>query len=505
MKQKRYLIDSLIISALIAIIVYIVVRATLFLFAEYILIEKVFAILLMLGEFFIVIHGLGYALNILRATQKKEPEEPIGALALGEKPPVAILVAARHEPRTVLENTFITLNNLEYDNKKVYFLDDSSDEKYMKEAEELAKAYDLTLFRRKDRHGAKSGIINDCLKTLTQKYIAIFDADQNPMPNFLKSLIPIMEKDERLAFVQTPQFYTNIEKSRVARGSAFQQAVFYEYICEGKNTSGSMFCCGTNMVLRREALEEAGGLDESTVTEDFATSIKLHALGWKSLYYNHTYAFGMGPENLLGYFKQQFRWATGTIAVFKKLVLRLLTKPFSLSPVQWWEYILSSSYYLVGLAIFIIVICPSTYLLFKIPSFFARPEIYFLAFIPYILLSMSVFYGVLRTRGYEMKDLFLGQLLGVSAFSVYVRGAFSALIGVKVTFGITEKTEAEALPYIKLWPQLAMIFLTFISLVWGLNRYIYERESAILVNSFWMLYHCAVFCGIFYLNKGKKE
>ncbi|MBU1906236.1 MAG: cellulose synthase, partial [Candidatus Omnitrophica bacterium] len=245
--------------------------------------------------------------------------------------------------------------------------------------------------------------------------------------------------------------------------------------------------------------------DESTVTEDFATSVKMHTKGWKSFYYPHVYAFGMGPVNLNGYFKQQFRWATGTISVFKKLIWQFFTKPFSLRPIQWWEYLLSSSYYLVGLAFFCLMICPVIYLLFKVPSFFAKPEIYFLAFIPYITLSITVFYMVLGTRNYKMKDLFLGQLLGALTFTVYIRGAVSALLGFKTTFGITEKIKGNALPYIKLWPQLTMIYLSFIALVWGVNRFMYEKNMAILVNGFWVLYHFLILSSIFYFNKGNNE
>ena len=497
---KRDLFSALAVLALIASLVYIIIRTALFLFAEYTGIEKFFSILLISGEGFVLIHGLGYVFNIIRVFLKPK-EEKVTYSMPREAPSVAILVAARHEPKKVLEDTFLALKNINYKNKHIYFLDDSSDEKYKKEAEELTNNYGLILFRRNQRHGAKAGIINDCLKDLTQEYIAIFDADQNPLSEFLNVLMPIMERDKKVGFIQTPQFYSNIAETRVARGAAFQQTVFYEYICEGKNTGGAMFCCGTNIVFRREALMEVGGLDESTVTEDFATSIKLQGRGWKSLYYSHVYAFGMGPEDLTGYFKQQFRWAAGTIAVFKKLIWRFLTRPFSLKPAQWWEYFLSSSYYLVGLAFFSLMICPVLYLLFRVPSFFAKPELYFLAFLPYIMLSMSVFYMVLGTRNYRVKDLFLGQLLGIATFSVYLRAAFSALLGFKTTFGITEKAKGKAIPYLKLWPQITMIFLNFIAVTWGVNRFIYEREPAVLVNGFWALYHFMLLSSIFYFNE----
>jgi len=310
-----------------------------------------------------------------------------------------------------------------------------------------------------------------------------------------------MEKDPRLSFVQTPQFYSNIEESRVSRAAAFQQAVFYEYICEGKSIDDAMFCCGTNVVFRTEALKSVGGLDESTVTEDFATSVKLHAGKWRSLYYNHVYVFGMGPVDLVGYFKQQFRWANGTISVFKKVLFRLITRPFSLTPVQWWEYFLSSSYYLVGAAFFFMMICPIIYLFFGVPSFFLRKEIYFLVFFPYIILSTSVFYFVLRGRNYRVRDLFLGQLLAMSTITVYMRAATSAVLGVKTTFGVTEKIKGRAVPYLALWPQLGLWILNFVAIVWGLNRFIYEREAAVLVNSFWALYHFMVLSAIFYFNR----
>ncbi|MDD4183029.1 MAG: glycosyltransferase, partial [Candidatus Omnitrophica bacterium] len=260
--RQEGLIKLAIILSVIVSLVYIAVRTALFLFAEYTAIEKFFASLLVAGDLFIILHSTGYAVNIIKMYSGKKKESYPGYESLkGKLPSVAILVAARHEPKDILENTFVTLKNINYENKRIYFLDDSSDEKYTREADELCRDYSLILFRRQIRHGAKAGIINDCLKALTEDYVVIFDADQNPLPEFLNVLVPIIEKDKKLAYIQTPQFYSNIEESRVARASAFQQAVFYEYICEGKSSGGAMFCCGTNVIFRREALTDVGGLD----------------------------------------------------------------------------------------------------------------------------------------------------------------------------------------------------------------------------------------------------
>lgn len=501
MKNRAYpLFYSVLIFGIMATIIYMAIRMLfLFLLTGYDPVEMTFAVLLILAEIFVLVHGIGYIVNILKSRRKKEP--PRAEIKKGSEPRVAILVAARHEPKAILENTFISIKNLNYPNKDIYFLDDSSDEQYRKEAQELSQELGLRLFRRSVRHGAKAGIINDCLKELDHDYIVIFDADQNPLPEFLNAVIPILEADKKLAFVQTPQFYTNIEDSRVARGAGFQQAVFYEYICEGKGTNDSMFCCGTNVVFRAQALKSVGGLDEKTITEDFATSLKLHSNGWKSLYFDHVYAFGMGPTDLAGYFKQQFRWANGTISVLRRVLTQFITRPRTLTLYQWWEYFLSSSYYFIGLAYFLLMFCPILYLLFRVPSFFVKPEIYFLSYIPYIILSMGIFYTLLGSRNYKLKDLFHGQLLGVCAFTVYIRGSLSAVFGLKTVFGVTGKSCGRSVPLIYLWPQLTLIMLYVVSIEWGINRFIYEKEPAILVNAAWAGYHLLVLSSIFYFNQ----
>lgn len=155
----------------------------------------------------------------------------------------------------------------------------------------------------------------------------------------------------------------------------------------------------------------------------------------------------------------------------------------------------------MGVAFLALMVCPVIYLLFEIPSFFAKPEIYFLSFIPYITLSMSLFYMVLGTRHYKVKDLLLGQLLGALAFTVYIQAIFSALLGIKIKFGITNKGKNSAMSYWHLWPQLTLLILNFIALVWGLNRFLYERDLALVINGTWALYHLFLLSSIFYFNE----
>ncbi len=518
---------ALLVLTMIFVFLYLIVRTILFFEADYHWYEKTLAAFLLLAELFIMIHSFGYFLNILHVIRygKIGPQKPVPEPdpRLAEYPPVAILVASYHEPLEVLEDTLTCFYNLTYPNKHLYFLDDTRYDlatadaqalaQYRSEINQLCQDIGINLFRRKWR-GAKAGIINDFLEFIAgrhkdgfeftpyadtprqgpEKYVIVFDADMNPFPDFVEPLVARMETEPRLAFIQTPQYYSNFDNNRVARAAGLQQAVFYEYICEGKSISDAMFCCGTNVIFRREAFEDVGGFDESSVTEDIATSLKFHLKGWHSAYLNKVCAFGMGPEDLGAYFKQQFRWALGTIGLGRMMLLKFLRHPKALPLVKWWEYFLSGTHYFVGWAFFILMSCPILYLLWGVPAYFAKPELYFLVFFPYIALSLSVFLLTLERRHYAAREMFVGQLLIGLSFPVFMKASLLGMLGVKGTFGITPKGRSLSLPLWGLWPQVAVCLLCAFAVVWGINRWMYEPVPgfAILMNVFWCLYHLLI-------------
>ncbi|HOW55131.1 MAG TPA: glycosyltransferase family 2 protein [Syntrophorhabdaceae bacterium] len=526
------------VLAMIVAAVYLITRVILFLFTDYAWYEKTIALFLLMAETFILVHGIGYFLEIFSVawtrgefSRKEIPAEPLPCY-----PAVAVVMPSYKEPIEVVKNSLITFYNLSYPNKYIYFLDDTrydvqwdtseNMETYKKSIEDLCRYVGIGLFRRK-WHGAKAGIINDFMdflngemkegfsfynfsktvKTDTEKYMVVFDADSNPFPDFLEPLVARMEESPELAFIQTPQYYINFDLNRIARAAGLQQTVFYEYICEGKASKDATFCCGTNVLFRRGALQSVGGFDESSVTEDFATSLQFHLKKWKTTYINRVRTFQMGPEDLGGYFKQQFRWSLGTIGLLRKVITTFLRRPRALTLLQWWEYFLSSTWYFIGFVFFIMMICPPIYLFFNIPIYFARPEFYFLVFVPYIVITLTTFYWTLRQRSYTIKDLMTGQLLTFITFPVFMKASILALLGFKGTFGITPKGMSRALPLRAMWVQLSMFVICFSAAVWGANRLIYEREplGGILVNVFWCLYHAFILSSIFYFNKPVEE
>ena len=85
-----------------------------------------------------------------------------------------------------------------------------------------------------------------------------------------------------------------------------------------------------------------------------------------------------------------------------------------------------------------------------------------------------------------------------------MKAALAALLGFKISFGVTSKAKGGSVSLRVIWPQLAVMAATFIALVWAVNRFVYEHEPALLINGFWTFYQFLIFSSIFYFNQGSK-
>lgn len=495
---RRRWLRALIGCVFFFLILYLIVRWGFWATAQFDAVERVAAFLFLSAETFVLFQALGY----YRAIRTSTYEADLPRVPLPPNPPtVAILIPARHEPKEVLRQTLLSATKQDYPNVHVYFLDDSSDPQYLKEADELVAEFGVRHFRRKERHGAKAGVLNDIIKTLDEPYIAVLDADQKPISTFLSRLVPALEADPKVAFIQTPQFYTNATSSRVAHAANMQQAVFYEYVCEGKNGADAMFCCGTNVLFRREALLDVGGFDETSVTEDFATSIKLQVKGWRALYDNHVAVFGMAPEDIDGYFKQQFRWAKGNMSVLRVLVREFIKNPSAMRPGQWFEYFITSCYYFIGWAYVILMMGPVVYLIANIPSYNLNAYGYSATFLPYMILSTWIHWSQMQSRHYEFRKLLMGQLLFFITLPVYMQATLYGILGVKTSFQVTGKGGGKQASYLVFWPQILLWTVLLVALTWGVLRIYHERSVPVLLNTFWTMIHFFALSSVFYFNE----
>lgn len=486
------------ITSFILMAAYVAVRLTTIPFdSSFAPSDRILAFCLLWAELFLCMHGVGYFTSVLKAARRDRRGTP-WLFARNADAPVAVLIASYNESEEVLAETIASVLAMDYPRFRVYLLDDSTRPESRLGAARLAERFGVTLVSRANRAGFKAGAINDVLPSLTEKYVAILDADQRPLTTWLRDIVPLLEENPRLAFVQVPQVYVNTRGLPVARAAAFQQAVFFEYICEGKSDSNAMFCCGSNVVIRREALMSVETtvdgrrhfFDETSVTEDFATTVRLHAAKWRTAYVNRRYVVGMGPETLPAYFTQQMRWAMGTLGVGLRVLRQMIRHPRMLTAGQWWEYLLSGTYYFVGFATFIFMIAPVLFVGFDVRPLRSDEGLYLVFFIPYIVFTMNLFFFGMMLRNYSLKGVWLASALSFATFRTYMMAGLVALFGLKRAFGVTPKGVGGAIPIAKLWPELVLFVANVLTAGFGIFWMLrYGLELAYGINTVWAAYH----------------
>jgi cellulose synthase (UDP-forming) len=281
-------------------------------------------------------------------------------------PSVDIMIPVVDEPLYILKRTLVGCLAQDYpsDLLRVYVLDDGQREEVNSLAAELGVSY----LSRAERVNAKAGNLNEALKRSSGELVAVFDVDHVPYPNFLKRTVGFFA-DEDVAFVQTAQDFYNpdIFQRSVAPGRTVhnEQDLFFQTLQSGRDRHNSAFFAGSSGLLRRTALEEIGGFQVETITEDIHTSLLLHAKGHKSCYLNEALAFGLMPETFEAHTRQRARWATGTAQMLMRenpLFMRGLSLP------QRLDYFGSVHYFFFGLPRIIFLIAPLSWLIFSIPA-----------------------------------------------------------------------------------------------------------------------------------------
>ena len=455
---------------------------------------RLLIVLFFLAESFIVLNAIGYFANILSATYKYNRRIASPIKFTNNAPAVTVFVPMKNEPLDVVRKTLIAARYMDYPNYEVVVVD-SSDSPLRQKIQRLARSMGITYFRTTfPRHGAKAGALNEALKIFKTPYLVVFDADYRPARDFLKSLVPQMEKEKNLAYIQTPQFYGNHIDSPVSRIAQIQQSIFYEYISEGKSVHNGMFLCGTNAIIRRKALEQAGWWDEISITEDFSTSIKIVAKGWDTRYYNRTMAFGNGPLNLDEYIKQQYRWARGTFGAYFNNAGFFLRLSSIASFWQRVEFSLSGIYFMVGLIWMFLILMPVFYIIFRVPAYVSDPFLFSLAYLPYVVLSFTFYALTMRQRNIKITDLLKAQSLTLNTLPTYIRALFDAIFDRRASFEAVDKAAlTRAIPWGKLKIQIFLISANAFAFLYGLWSYpdAYNKP-ALLTNTFWALFHCLI-------------
>ena len=538
---------------------------------------------------------------------------------------VDVFITTYNEPVELLRLTVEAALSIDWPQLKVHLLDDGARPEMRALCAEVGCGY-ITRgeeWEGKPRH-AKAGNVNNALMETEGEFILILDADQIPDPRIVRSIIGYF-RDPRLAFVQTPQHFYNLPP-----GDPFgtDAPLFYGPIMQGKDGWDAAFFCGSNAILRREALLQLGlteyvrdmqrrfeqalrtlridvqvrhpraqyrpaarllrealasarealrrgaplervsdlvrqgvaaaqdlssrhdileiagllgdlaragdaaagetrahllghleqipeeakrdlaslGVDPAamdeldltrpgeaqpvlpmatiSVTEDMATAMRLHALGWKSAFHSEVLAYGLAPEDLRTALNQRLRWAQGTIQVLMR------ENPFlkpGLTLPQRIEYFTTMLSYFDGFASLVFVLAPIFCLATGIAPI-RSPWLDFLARLaPYLALNRIMFLVV--TRGI---DAWRSEQYSLALFPLWIRAVVSTLFGRRPRFVVTPK-QRQSGNYLRLvWPQITVIALTLAAIGYGAWALLSRGQgtwASLLTNAFWGLYN----------------
>lgn len=434
-------------------------------------------VLLMIGEVFHLWQIFGYVQTIWRTEKKYKFDETF-------TPEIDVLIPVVGEPTEVVEETVRAALAMDYPKFNVFILNDGKAAKKdnWKEKEELAERLGIRCITRDENNGFKAGNINYGLKESKSPFFVVFDSDHVPHKDFLRKMVGYFV-DERVGFVQSPQFYKNFLVNDVTLASWEQQTIFFGPILKGKNRLNSVFMCGTNMVLRRTAINEAGGMCEFNIAEDFLTSLFMHEKGWKSVYVPEVLAEGYAPEDFLSYYKQQFRWTRGSLEVIFKYN-PLFRKGLSLT--QKFQYLVSASYYFSGVITLMNALLPLFFLYFGLMPLTSSTMALAAIFIPYIILNLYV----LQLSG-NFSYSFRALSFSISSFPLHIKGVWAVLTNQKTAFAVTSKQQIEGNFLYLVIPHLLYIVVVIGGIAVAIAR---EGISAsVVTNMSWAILYVAVF------------
>ncbi len=383
--------------------------------------------------------------------KNKKTSEP--SVFFAELPRVTVQLPIFNE-QYVVDRLLDAVCKLDYPREKldIQLLDDSTDET-VEVARGLVERYaalghPVTYLHRDNRSGFKAGALAEGLKIAKGEFVAIFDADFVPPPDFLRKCIHHFT-DPNIGMVQTRWTHINRNYSFLTEVEAILLDGHFVLEHSGRSRSGRFFNFnGTAGMWRRAAIDEAGGWEHDTLTEDTDLSYRAQLKGWKFLYLQDVECPAELPVEMTAFKTQQARWAKGLIQVAKKILPKVFTSdaPREVKVEAWYHLTANLSYPLM--IVLSVLLLPAMIIRFyqgwfqmlyiDLPLFMAST------------FSISSFYLVsqkeLFPKTWPRALLYLPFLmaLGIGLTVTNTRAVLEALIGKQSAFARTPKYRVES-------------------------------------------------------------
>jgi cellulose synthase/poly-beta-1,6-N-acetylglucosamine synthase-like glycosyltransferase len=350
---------------------------------------------------------------------KNKDKRPVGKTLLDDKPMVTVQLPVYNE-LYVVERLIDAVCALDYpkDRLEIQVLDDSTDETVelvaALTAARRAEGFDIVQIRREDRVGFKAGALRYGMDTAKGEFLAIFDADFVPRPNFLSDTLSHFT-DERIGMVQTRWEHLNNEFSLLTRAQGIALDGHFVIEQQVRNKSGFFINFnGTAGVWRRSCIEDAGNWEADTLTEDLDLSYRAQLRGWRFVFLNDVTSPAELPSEINALKSQQFRWTKGAIETARKILPRVWKAKLPL------RVKLQSTVHLTNNLVFPFILLTG---ILNVPLVFikhsGRHETFFAFMSIFVLAFISSFLFYL----YSQKDVYVDWKKRIFLFPLFMSGS----------------------------------------------------------------------------------
>lgn len=293
----------------------------------------------------LVIIALGRIEEIAAIAFGRKPLRLVGAPPLVPDfvpPKVSIHIPAHNEPPDMLRQTLDAVARLDYPSFEcIVVINNTADPALWRPIEEhcLTLGPRFKFINVERLTGFKAGALRLALQHTAPdaEIIGVLDADYVVSPDWLKDLAPLFA-DPTVGLVQAPQDHRDGARSLIHHAMNREYAGFFDIGMVQRNEYNAIIVHGTMCLIRRAALERAGGWSSDTICEDTDLGLTVLELGWQAHYTNRRYGHGLLPDTFEAYKKQRHRWAYGGFQIIKKHWRRFLPGASRLSHDQKREF-----------------------------------------------------------------------------------------------------------------------------------------------------------------------
>jgi exo-beta-1,3-glucanase (GH17 family)/cellulose synthase/poly-beta-1,6-N-acetylglucosamine synthase-like glycosyltransferase len=291
------------------------------------------------------IAAIAFGRHPRRLLVKGAPEEQTAVAAGAEAfPKVSIHIPAYFEPPDMLKQTLDAVSRLDYPNFEcVVIINNTPDPEFWQPIQDHCRALGerFKFVNAEKVQGFKAGALRIAMDRTAAdaEIIGIIDADYVVQPDWLKDLVPVFA-DPRVGLVQAPQDHRDGDRSLMHYIMNGEYAGFFDIGMVQRNEANAIIVHGTMCLVRRAAMEMAGGWAGDTICEDTDLGLAIIEHGWLTHYTNHRYGHGLLPDTYEAFKKQRHRWAYGGFQIVKKHWRRFLPGASRLTPDQRREFAL---------------------------------------------------------------------------------------------------------------------------------------------------------------------